>query len=68
MKTKEIKDLQTKTMVELKKLLKDAATNLVTLKLDHQQSKLSNTRSIFNVRKQIAIIKTIMKVKEVVNG
>lgn len=64
MKIKEIKDLQTKTVDELKKLLSEARDALVEIKLSHQQNKLKDTRSIFNTRKQIAVLKTIMQGKK----
>jgi ribosomal protein L29 len=69
MKTQTLKDLQTKTLDELKKMLKEGQDGLVELKLSHQQNKLKNTRSIFITRKEIAAIKTIMRgKKEVKNG
>lgn len=64
MKIKDIKDLQTKTVDELKKLLSEAQDALGELKLSHQQNKLKDTRSIFNTRKQIAVLKTIMQGKK----
>lgn len=64
MKSKDLKEIHTKTVVELKKLLKEAQDKLMTLKLDHQQNKLKNTRELFNVRKQIAVLQTIMNIKK----
>ena len=63
MKTNEKKDLQTKTVAELTKLIQDAEKEIVDLKLSHQQSKLSDTRSIFNTRKRLAVLKTLMTIK-----
>jgi ribosomal protein L29 len=63
MKTKESKDLQTKTVDELKKLLKETQDALFALKIDHQQNKLKNTRAIFNTRKKYAVLQTIMNMK-----
>lgn len=63
MKINEKKDLQSKTKSELVKLLQDAQAALMNLKLDHQQNKLQNTRSIFNTRKRIAVLQTILKGK-----
>ncbi len=69
MKTKEMKELHSKTVDELKKLLKDVSIALATLKLDHQQNKLKNTRDLFNKRKEIAVLQTILQIKkEVKNG
>lgn len=63
MKTNEKKDLQTKTKGELVKLLEDAKALLMNLKLDHQQNKLQNTREIFNTRKRIAVLLTVLQGK-----
>ena len=64
MKTTDKKELQGKTLVELRKLLHDAEKELIMLRLDKEQNKLRNTRSIFFKRKTIAVLKTIMKTKE----
>jgi ribosomal protein L29 len=68
MKTKELKDLQIKTVEELKKLVVEAEEMLRELKLSHQQNKLKDTRSIFTTRKKIAVLQTIMQMKEVKNN
>ena len=65
MKTNEKKDLQTKTVEELIKLLKEAKEAFMAAKLAHQQNKLQNTRELFNTRKKIATILTIMNMKKV---
>ena len=65
MKTKEKKDLHTKTLVELRTLLKNAKDAVFTAKLEKSQNKLKNTRSIFLKRKEIAQILTIIKEKEI---
>jgi ribosomal protein L29 len=64
MKTKEKKELFAKTETELRKLLKEAKGALLDLMLDLQQNKLKNTRLIFWKRKEIALIKTALKEKE----
>lgn len=64
MKTQEKKELQTKTSQELRKLLKDAEDMLLSLKLDKEQARLKDTRSLFWKRKEIAVLKTFMKAKE----
>lgn len=64
MKINDKKELHTKTASELKKMLQDGHELLLSLKLDQSQNKLKNTRGIFNTRKNIAIIKTILKGKE----
>jgi ribosomal protein L29 len=64
MKTKDKKELHTKTKNELLKLLKEAQENLLALKLEKVQNKLKNTSDLFNLRRKIAIIQTILKEKE----
>ncbi len=68
MKSKERKDLQTKTKEELQKLLSDGREALTHLQLEHSQGRLKNTRSIFWRRKEIARILSILNRKEIVNG
>jgi large subunit ribosomal protein L29 len=64
MKTKDIKDLRTKSEKELTTLLKEKSAKVFTLKLDQTQNKLKNLREIFITRKDVARIKTILKEKE----
>jgi len=68
MKTKEKKIMQGKTLQELKTQLNQARDELHILKLDKSLNKLKNTRSIFEKRKEIARILTIIKVKEFQDG
>ena len=63
MKINDKKELFTKSALELKKLLDEAVKAVVDLKLDHKQNKLKDTRSIFNKRKEVAILKSILNVK-----
>ncbi len=67
MKTNEKKELRAKTKTELEKGLKDANNDLRKMKLEHQQAKLKNTSSITNQRKRIAVIKSILKEKSVID-
>lgn len=67
MKTKEKKDLHTKSIVELRTMLKNAKDVIFTAKLEKSQNKLKNTRSLSLKRKEIAQILTIMKEKEIEN-
>lgn len=67
MKTKEKKDLRTKSIVELRTMLKNAKNAIFTAKLEKSQNKLKNPRSLFLKRKEIAQILTIMKEKEIKN-
>ncbi len=65
MKTKDIKELHLKTDLELKKLLQDAQSVLVSLRLDKELNRLKNTRDLFNKWKEVAVLKTILNEKEV---
>ncbi len=64
MKTKDKKELETKTIEELKALLTEAKKTLWQLVLDKVQYKLKNTRAIFLKRKDIAQILTAIRRKE----
>jgi len=59
-----IKEISGKNEKELKDLLLEKKRDLQDLMLDNKQNKLKNTRSIFNTRKEIAKILTLMKEKE----
>lgn len=64
MKIKEKKELQQKSIKELKLLLQQVKEELFRLRLEKFQKKLKNTSSIFQKRKDIARILTILKEKE----
>lgn len=64
MKRKDIQDLHTKTVDELKKMVSDAKVALMDMKIDHTQFKLKNTRSLMMKRKDIAQIASIIRGKE----
>lgn len=68
MKTKDKKDLFTKTDKELKKLLLDAKDNLFNLRIDLSQNKLKNTTSLMLKRREIAWILTALREKEIENA
>jgi len=61
MKTTDKKTLETKSVKELQKLIEETYKNLNQLKLDHVQNKLKNTRSIFNTRKEIAVMQSVLQ-------
>ena len=61
MKTTDKKALHIKNVQELRKLVEEAQKNLVQLKLEHVQGKLKNTRSIFNTRKEIAVMQAVLQ-------
>jgi ribosomal protein L29 len=64
MKSKDKKEIFTKSEKELRKALSEAKAALLDLTLDLKQNKLKNTGLIFWKRKEIALIKTALKEKE----
>ena len=63
MKTKDKREIFTKTENELKKALLDARKALLDFNLELSQNKLRNTRQIFWKKKEIAWILTALKEK-----
>ena len=63
MKTKDKKELHSKSLQELRKLAMDAKDALSDLKLDKTQNKLKNTSLLSLKRKEIAQILTVIKMK-----
>ena len=61
MKIKEVKELETKELVEK---LENAKTALETLKLNHQVSPLENPSQIKAARRDIARMKTELRSRE----
>lgn len=59
-----IKEVIGKSENELKSLLKEQRAELFKLNMDNKQNKLKNTRSIFNLRKDISRTLTLIKEKE----
>lgn len=68
MKNKDKKDLFSKNHKELKKKLIDTRDELFNLKLDLSQNKLKNTTSITLKRKEVSMILTALKEKELENA
>ncbi|MFH1832658.1 MAG: 50S ribosomal protein L29 [Candidatus Levyibacteriota bacterium] len=64
MKTKAKKELHTKTIPELKARFLELKNELFQLKLDKFQKKLKNLRSVFEKRKEVARILTILEEKK----
>ena len=63
---KDLKEISAKTEKDLKELLKSKREELVKLRLDNKQNKLKNTRIIYNSRKEISRILTLIREKELV--
>ena len=59
-----LKKLREKTIKELNEDIEKTQKELFNLRMDQQIGKLKNLRSISTKRKEIAVIKTIIKEKE----
>jgi ribosomal protein L29 len=68
MKSRDKKELFTKSEKELRKALKEAKEALFNLNLDNKQNKLKNTRQLFWKKKEIALIFTALREKEILNA
>lgn len=68
MKSKDKKDFFTKSEKELRKLLTETRDNLFNLRMDLSQNKLKNTSSINTKRKEVSLILTVLKEKELSNA
>ena len=56
-----VKEIIGKSEKELRDLLKEKRQELFNLRMDNKQNKLKNTRSIFNTRKDIRRILTLIR-------
>ena len=61
MKIHEIKEMKTEDIIQR---IKDEEHNLVDLKFSHQLKQLTNTAKINNVKRDIARLKTVLRVRE----
>jgi ribosomal protein L29 len=68
MKSRDKKELFAKSEKEIRKALKEAREALFNLNLDNKQNKLKNTRQIFWKKKEIALMLTALKEKEIANA
>ena len=64
MKRKEIKENHQKSQEELEQQVKKIAEELVKLRMEKQVGKLKNVRLLKQKKNQLAIIKTILREKE----
>jgi ribosomal protein L29 len=64
MKTKDIQELHTKTLKELKDLLAKASESLVKFKMEQATRKLKDVHQVMKKRREIARLKTIIHTKE----
>lgn len=68
MKTKEVKDLRTKTIVELEKLLTDKKKDLEKVLLDMVTGKEKNLKKGKNIRHEIARVLTLINEKKLIEA
>jgi len=64
MKKKELENLRTKKVEELKALIPAAEMELVKLRMEKATGKLKNVSAIGKKRKEIAVIKTLIRESE----
>ncbi len=64
MKKKEKTSLVTASTIELEKQLAETAKKLASLRLERYTKQMKNTREARTLRKDIAIIKTVIRQKE----
>lgn len=63
MKLKIREELKTKEIEELRKLVLDSEDLIFKARLEKAQNKLKNLRQVFNERKRIALMKTLITQK-----
>ena len=68
MKSKEIEKIRELNDTELQNGLKDLKTELFNLRFQHAINQLDNPMRLKAVKKEIAIIKTIVRENEIKNG
>ena len=68
MKNTEMEKIREMNDTELQNRLKDLKTELFNLRFQHAINQLDNTMRLKAVRKEIAIIKTVVREKELKNG
>lgn len=68
MKNTEMQKIREMNDTELQNRLKDLKTELFNLRFQHAINQLDNPMRLKAVRKEIAIIKTVVREKELKNG
>lgn len=68
MKANELESIRELSDTELQKKLKDLKTELFNLRFQHAINQLDNPMRLKAVKKEIAIIKTIVRENELKNG
>ncbi len=64
MKRKDLNNLKTKELKDLRKLLKDSKKELTKAKIELKMGNVKNVHEVKNKRKNIASILTFMSIKE----
>ncbi len=64
MKTKEVKELPDKTVVDLKKMLDELQMSFATTKLDLKLGRSKNTAKLKEIKRDIARVMTVLNQKE----
>jgi large subunit ribosomal protein L29 len=65
MKSKDLKVLNDKSIEDLMKMVKNTRTELVKLRAEYKAGKLNNPKKIREIKKNIAQILTLIKIKEI---
>jgi ribosomal protein L29 len=65
MKTKDFKELRSKDIAGLKKLLDSKETEAIKAKISTLSSREKNTKLVLNIRREIAKILTLIREKEI---
>lgn len=65
---KQLKELQGKNPEELRKAVAEARKALLDLRVENGQRKLKNAHQIGAKRKEIARIKTLIRIQEITNA
>lgn len=68
MKGKAKSDLHTKTIAEFETLLKEKQAALVKTKMEKALNKIKNVHAVKLIRREIAIIQTMKREKEIEHG
>ena len=68
MKGKDKQSLRSKTVVELTTALKEKRDELAKIRMELAMNKVKNVHATSMLRRDIAIIKTLMREKDLANG
>lgn len=63
MKTKDKKELLNKSVIEIQKLIVEARTKIFTSRMDREQGKLTDLRTMSKTQDDIAKMLTVLQIK-----